>query len=217
MPVYWGVATSAYQIEGSTAADGRVPSIWDTFSGSAGKVAAARYHRWKEDIALMKELGVNAYRFSIAWPRAMAGKQGLAFYEKLVDTLLEAGIEPFATLYHWDLPQSLQDKGGWASRATCDAFAEYAQQPTIFYGDRINYWMTLNEPYITSIFGHLTGVHAPGIKDLKTAMAAAHHQLLAHGYAVKAIRKPNNKVGIALNLAPIIPEKHPIARCRQIF
>ena len=225
MKFFWGTATSAYQIEGSTTADGRVPSIWDTFcrqpgtilNSSSGDTADDHYNRWQTDIALMKELGVNAYRFSIAWPRAISGKQGLAFYEKLVDTLLEAEIEPFVTLYHWDLPQFLQDQGGWVNRATCKAFAQYVQTAYEVLGDRIKYWITLNEPYIASIYGHLVGSHAPGIKNFKTAMAAAHHQLLAHGYAVKVLRQSKHKIGISLNLAPIIPENTESEEAAQYF
>jgi beta-glucosidase len=198
----WGVATSAYQIEGAVAEDGRLPSIWDTFSHTAGKVAGGatgdvacdHYHRWRDDIALMKALGVDAYRFSIAWPRVVPGGHGpvnpagLCFYDRLVDALLEAGISPYPTLYHWDLPQALQDRGGWTARDTAECFAGYAATVTGALGDRVTNWATLNEPRCSAWIGHLEGRHAPGISDIRAAVAASYHLLLGHGLAAQAIR-----------------------------
>ena len=217
----WGAATASYQIEGGWQEDGRGESIWDRFAhtpgkvtnGDTGDVACDHYHRWRDDIALMRELGLHAYRFSIAWPRifpAGYGKlnpAGLDFYSRLTDGLLEAGIRPFATLYHWDLPQALQDRGGWPARVTAEAFAEYADAITRHLGDRIKNWVTLNEPWCSSILSHLYGEHAPGHRDLGEALAAAHHLLLAHGWAVPAIRRnsPGGQVGITLNLYPQVP------------
>ena len=211
----WGTATAAYQIEGGVTSDGRGPSIWDTFSHTPGKVqdnengdvSCDHYHRWPEDIALMRELGVNAYRFSIAWPRIIPqgrgtiNQKGLDYYDRLVDALLEAHITPFATLYHWDLPQALQDAGGWVERSTVDAFLTYVTVVTQRLGDRIPYWLTHNEPSIQGFHGHYYGVHAPGIQKLPQAMQAIHHLLLSHGYAVPIIRSSNKaaQVGIALN------------------
>jgi beta-glucosidase len=212
----WGAATAAYQIEGAWDADGKGESIWDRFShtpskianGDTGDIACDHYHRWREDIALMKEMGLHAYRFSIAWSRMLPegrGREnpsGLDFYSRLVDGLLEAGIVPFATLYHWDLPQALQDKGGWPTRATAAAFAEYADLASRRLGDRVKHWMTLNEPWVSAIIGHYEGRHAPGHADLEEALAAGHHLLLAHGRAVPIIRRnaPNAQVGIVLNV-----------------
>jgi beta-glucosidase len=212
----WGAATASYQIEGAYDEDGKGESIWDRFShtpgrisnGDTGDIACDHYHRWPEDIALMKELGLRAYRFSIAWPRLLPGgwgkanASGIDFYSRLVDGLLEAGIEPFVTLYHWDLPQRLQAQGGWPARATADAFAEFADLASRNLGDRVNAWMTLNEPQVAAIGGYLEGEHAPGHTDLGEALAAAHHLLLAHGWAVPAIRSnaPRAQVGIVLDL-----------------
>ncbi len=217
----WGTATAAYQIEGGVSSDGRGTSIWDTFSHITGKVhqnengdiACAHYHRWREDIALMRELGVNAYRFSIAWPRIIplghgaVNQPGLDFYDRLVDALLEAHITPFATLYHWDLPQPLQDAGGWVERSTIDAFLRYVEVVTQRLGDRVPYWLTHNEPSIQGFHGHYYGVHAPGIQRLPQAMQAIHHLLLSHGYAVPIIRAANQaaQVGIALNFVHCEP------------
>ena len=217
----WGAATASYQIEGAWNEDGKGESIWDRFShtpgkvanGDTGDVAADHYHRWREDVALMKEVGLRAYRFSIAWPRLLpegrgsVNPPGLDFYDQLVDGLLEAGIEPFVTLYHWDLPQALQDEGGWPIRATAEAFVEYADLASRRLGDRVKHWMTLNEPHISAILGYLEGWHAPGHSDLDEALAAAHHLLLAHGWAVPVIRRnsPDAQVGIALNLGSQIP------------
>ncbi|GAB2820132.1 GH1 family beta-glucosidase [Actinoallomurus bryophytorum] len=212
----WGVATAAYQIEGAVKEDGRSPSIWDTFSHTPGKidgddtgdVACDHYHRWPEDIALMKELGVDSYRFSIAWPRVVPGgdgpvnPDGLAFYDRLVDGLLEAGITPYPTLYHWDLPQVLQDRGGWASRETAEHFAAYASHVAAALGDRVTEWATLNEPLCSAWIGHLEGKMAPGLTDIAVAVPASYHLLLGHGLATQAIRAnaPHARVGIVNNL-----------------
>jgi beta-glucosidase len=217
----WGAATSSYQIEGAWHEDGKGESIWDRFShtpgrienGDTGDVACDHYHRWREDVALMQEIGLRAYRFSMAWPRLLpegrgrANQAGLDFYDRLVDGLLEAGIEPFVTLYHWDLPQVLHDQGGWPARATAEAFVEYADLASRTLGDRVTYWMTLNEPFVSAIIGYLEGRHAPGHSDLDEALAAAHHLLLAHGRAVPVIRRntPGAQVGIVLNLHPQTP------------
>ncbi|HWG15513.1 MAG TPA: GH1 family beta-glucosidase [Streptosporangiaceae bacterium] len=208
----WGVATSAYQIEGAVAEDGRSPSIWDTFSHTPGKVAGGdtgdvacdSYHRWPEDVGLMKELGVGAYRFSIAWPRIMPGgggpvnPAGLAYYDRLVDTLLAAGITPYPTLYHWDLPQALQDHGGWASRDTAHCLAEYASVVAGRLGDRVTNWVTLNEPRCAAWIGHLEGRHAPGLADIDVAVPVSFHLLLGHGLAAQAVRAaaPGARVGL---------------------
>jgi len=217
----WGAATASYQIEGAWDEDGKGESIWDRFShtpgkianGDTGDVACDHYHRWREDVALMKEIGLQAYRFSIAWPRLLPEGQGsvnqpgLDFYDQLVDGLLEAGIEPFVTLYHWDLPQALQDQGGWPARAAAEAFVEYADLASRTLGDRVRHWMTLNEPYVSAFVGYLEGRHAPGHSDLDEALAAAHHLLLAHGWAVPVIRhnSPDAQVGIAVNLSGQTP------------
>jgi beta-glucosidase len=208
----WGVATSAYQIEGAVAEDGRSPSIWDTFAHTPGKVAGGdtgdvacdSYHRWPEDVGLMKELGVGAYRFSIAWPRIMPGgggpvnPAGLAYYDRLVDTLLAAGITPYPTLYHWDLPQALQDRGGWASRDTAYCLAEYASVVAGRLGDRVTNWVTVNEPRCAAWIGHLEGRHAPGLADIDVAVPVSFHLLLGHGLATQAVRAaaPGARVGL---------------------
>jgi beta-glucosidase len=208
----WGVATSAYQIEGAVTEDGRGPSIWDTFSHTPGKVAGGdtgdvacdSYHRWPEDLGLMKELGVGAYRFSIAWPRIMPDGQGavnragLDYYDRLVDALLAAGITPYPTLYHWDLPQALQDRGGWADRATAARLADYATVVAGRLGDRVANWVTLNEPRCSAWIGHLEGRHAPGLADINIAVPVSFHLLLGHGLATQAIRAavPGARVGI---------------------
>lgn len=211
----WGAATSSYQIEGAWNEDGKGESIWDRFShspgrvrdGSTGDVACDHYHRWPEDIAVMKELGLDAYRFSIAWPRILpegrgrVNEAGLDFYSRLVDGLLEAGITPFPTLYHWDLPQALQDAGGWPARSTAEAFVEYAQVISARLGDRVKNWITHNEPWCVSFLSHEIGEHAPGLRDRAAAVRAAHHVLLSHGWAVPVIRanSPGSEVGITLN------------------
>ncbi|HEV7663771.1 MAG TPA: family 1 glycosylhydrolase, partial [Chloroflexota bacterium] len=215
----WGVSTAAYQIEGAAAEDGRGVSIWDTFShtpgkvlhGDTGDVACDHYHRWPADLDLLRHLGVGAYRFSIAWPRVLPNgtgtlnPAGLDWYDRLVDALLERGIQPWPTLYHWDLPQPLEDAGGWPVRATADAFAAYAEIVGRRLGDRVHAWGTLNEPWCSAFLGYLTGDHAPGRRDPKLALAAAHNLLLAHGQAVEVLRatSPKSRVGIVLNLTPV--------------
>jgi beta-glucosidase len=217
----FGTATAAYQIEGGHDADGKGPSIWDTFcrrpgaisTGETGDVACDHYHRWREDVALMRDLGVTAYRMSISWPRVVPegfgkpNEAGLAFYDKLIDALLENGIRPFVTLYHWDLPQALQDRGGWADPETALAFAAYASLVAKRLGDRVRDWMTLNEPEVSAFAGHWVGVHAPGIKDFPLAVLASQNLLIAHRAAAAAIRgaHPAAQVGIALNLSPCDP------------
>ena len=212
----WGTATASYQIEGAFDVGGRGVSIWDTFSKTPGKVvngdtgdqACDHFHRFNEDIAIMQDLGVKAYRFSIAWPRlfpqgdTVREERGFDFYNRLIDALIAAGIEPMVTLYHWDLPQALEDKGGWTNRATVDAFAHYAGACAEAFGDRINSWITLNEPWCTSWLGYSNGVHAPGVKDFSSAIAAAHHTALAHAAASRAIKKvcPDVQVGLTLNM-----------------
>ncbi|HEX6869993.1 MAG TPA: GH1 family beta-glucosidase [Micromonosporaceae bacterium] len=213
----WGVATAAYQIEGGATEGGRGPSIWDTFShsgdhiadGSTGDVACDHFHRYPEDVALMADLGVTAYRFSIAWPRIQPtgsgapNPDGLAFYDRLVDALLAAGIDPAATLYHWDLPQAIQDGGGWSSRDTAARFAEYAGHVAAALGDRVKLWLTLNEPAIHTIYGHFWGMHAPGEQRFDDIIPVVHHQLLGHGLAVAALRAHSAApVGIANNYSP---------------
>lgn len=218
----WGAATSAYQIEGAWNEDGKGPSIWDTFSHTPGNVAGNQTgdvacdhcHRWREDVELLRQLGVQLYRFSISWPRVLpegrgaVNPKGLEFYDRLVDALLEAGIQPFPTLYHWDLPQSLQDQGGWLNRDTVGAFAEYTGLMARRLGDRVRWWTTINEPHIVSYFGHFTGEHPPGMRDLVATLRAAHHLLLAHGEALPILRSGSmapGTVGIALNLLPVDP------------
>ncbi len=223
----WGAATAAYQIEGAWNEDGKGESIWDRFSHTPGKiegedtgdVACDHYHRWRDDVALMEELGLKAYRFSIAWPRILpAGRgkinaAGIDFYSQLVDALLEAGIEPYVTLYHWDLPQPLQDQGGWPARMIVDAFVEYTDVVSRALGDRVRNWITLNEPWVSAFVGYRDGRHAPGHTDLGEAIAASHHLLLAHGQAVPVIRDncPDADVGITLNLSPQEPASPSIA------
>ncbi len=217
----WGVATSAYQIEGATRAHGRGESIWDRYAsvpgniadGSDGSVACDHYHRWREDLALMSRLGVKSYRFSVAWARAMphgrgaVNQAGLDFYDALVDGLLEAGIRPFATLDHWDLPQRLQDTGGWPARGTADAFVAFAEAVSMRLGDRVKDWTTHNEPWCIATLGHELGMHAPGLRDPAAALRASHHLLLSHGWAVPVLRRnsPGARVGIVVNLAPAYP------------
>lgn len=217
----WGTATAAYQIEGAANEDGRGESIWDRFShipgnvwnNQNGDVACDHYHRYKEDVQILKEMGVKGYRFSISWPRVIpdgTGKinqKGVDFYNNLIDELLRQGIQPFVTLYHWDLPQALQDRGGWTNRDTTDYFAEYAQQMFKQYGDRVKHWITHNEPWCTSFLGHAIGVHAPGLKDFSAALLAAHNVLLSHGKAVEVFRQMglDGKIGITLNLTPSYP------------
>jgi beta-glucosidase len=217
----WGVATASYQIEGATTEDGRGRSIWDDFSetpgrivdGETGEVACDHYHRWADDIALMSSLGVSAYRLSVAWPRIQpAGRgpvnpAGLAFYDRLVDGLLEAGIQPWVTLYHWDLPSALESAGGWPERETAERFAEYAGTVGAALGDRVGHWITLNEPWCSAFLGYLSARHAPGRSEPAAAVAAAHHLQLGHGLAVQSLRAvvPQAQVGVTLNLYPVAP------------
>ena len=212
----WGTATASYQIEGAVDVDGRGPSIWDTFchrsgevwNGDTGDVACDHYHRMDEDLDLMKKLGVGSYRFSVAWPRVQpdgkgpANQAGLDFYRRLVDGLLARDIEPTLTLYHWDLPQPIEDEGGWCVRDTSERFGEYVDIVARALGDSVERWITLNEPWCSAWLGYGAGRHAPGIKDIGKAIAATHHLLLAHGNAVPILRSaiPGAKVGITLNL-----------------
>jgi beta-glucosidase len=214
----WGCATSAYQIEGASHADGRGESIWDRFcsvpghvrDGSSGAIACDHYHRWSDDLDLAAALGVRAYRFSIAWPRIFpngagaANAAGLGFYSRLVDGMLERGLEPWATLYHWDLPQALQERGGWNDAATVARYVEYADVVSRHLGDRIKHWITHNEPWCTAFVGHYEGTHAPGIRDWRTALQVCHHVLLSHGAAIPLLRAnvPRARVGISLSLHP---------------
>jgi beta-glucosidase len=218
----WGAATAAYQIEGAVGEDGRGSSIWDTFShtpgaierGENGDIATDHYHRWREDLALMVQLGLKAYRFSIAWPRILPQGQGsvnqagLDFYDRLVDALLAENIVPFITLYHWDLPQALQDiQGGWLHRDTAYRFSEYADVVTRRLGDRVSHWLTLNEPYISMEHGYVSGGHAPGLQGLANALPVIHHLLLGHGLAIEPIRANAKaaQIGIAYSLRQILP------------
>jgi beta-glucosidase len=212
----WGVTTSAYQIEGAEAVDGRGPSIWDTFSrrpgaianGDTGAIAADHHARFREDVALMARLGIRAYRFSISWPRIQPTgtgrplQAGLDFYRRLLDALHEAGIEPIPVLYHWDLPQALEDAGGWPARDTAFRFADYAGHVANALGTRATRWATLNEPWCSSFLGYSAGVHAPGRREPAAAIRAVHHLLLGHGLAAERIRAaaPASRVGIAVNL-----------------
>ncbi|WIN00836.1 GH1 family beta-glucosidase [Actinoplanes oblitus] len=217
----WGAATAAYQIEGAVAEDGRGASIWDTFTrrpgavadGTSGEVACDSYHRWRDDVDLLEKLGVDAYRFSVAWPRVLpaghgtVNRAGLDYYDRLVDALCERGIRPFVTLYHWDLPQALEDAGGWRVRDTADHFADYAAVVAGRLGDRVQDWITLNEPYVSSMVGYAEGRHAPGATEGHGALAAAHHLLVGHGGAVRALRaaRAGARIGITLNLSPAVP------------
>jgi beta-glucosidase len=194
----WGAATAAYQIEGAVSEDGRGPSIWDIFShtpgrtrdGDTGDVATDHYHRFADDVALMADLGLKSYRFSVSWPRVQPGgrgpanQRGLDFYRRLVDEVLAAGIEPWVTLYHWDLPDELEQAGGWPARGTAERFAEYAELTHAALGDRVRFWTTLNEPWCSAFLGYSAGEHAPGRHDPAAAVAATHHLLLGHGLAV---------------------------------
>jgi beta-glucosidase len=216
----WGVATAAYQIEGAVAEDGRGESVWDTFcrkpgairDGHTGDVADDHYHRWPEDVALMAGLGIGGYRFSFAWPRIQpAGSgspntAGLGFYDQLIDVLLDHGITPMPTLFHWDLPQPLEDAGGWLSRDTAYRFAEYAAVVAGRFADRVPLWITLNEPFVVTAFGYALGVHAPGRSLMLGALPTAHHQLLGHGLATEALRAAGaRQVAIANNYSPAWP------------
>ena len=214
----WGVSTAAYQIEGAVHEDGRGPSIWDTFvhvegrikNGDTGDVACDHYHRFAEDVGLMADLGIDTYRFSIGWPRVLptgsgpVNAAGLDFYDRLVDALLERGIRPMPTLFHWDLPQALQDAGGWMNRDTAYRFADYAAAAAARLGDRVKSWITLNEPIVHLSYGYAFGMHAPGEALMFDAMPVAHHQLLAHGLAVPVLRAGGaEEVLIANNCTPV--------------
>lgn len=218
----WGAATASYQIEGGAHDDGRGETIWDRFShtpgkvfnGDTGDVACDHYHRYLEDVQLMKEIGLKGYRFSIAWSRIFpegrgkVNQKGVDFYCRLVDSLLENGIEPAVTLYHWDLPQALQDLGGWGNRDTTDYYTEYASYMFQVLGDRVKKWMTFNEPWVSAFAGHYQGRHAPGLTDLALAVQVSHHLLLSHAKAVQAyhaVDRDGGKIGIVLNLYPIHP------------
>jgi beta-glucosidase len=217
----WGAATASYQIEGAVTQDGRGESVWDRFAATPGKVrngdtgavACDFYNRYRDDIGLMRELKLDAFRFSIAWPRVQpegrgpVNVPGLDFYDRLVDALLENDIEPFATLFHWDTPQALEDQGGWRNRATAEAFVEYAELVAARLGDRVKRWTTHNEPWVVSWIGHAYGLHAPGGTSEADAVAAGHHLLLSHGWAVDAIRRvvPGAQVGITLDAKPTYP------------
>ena len=216
----WGAATSAYQIEGAVHEDGRAPSMWDrfvavpgaTYQGQTGEIAADHYHRMGEDVALMAELNLSAYRFSLSWPRILpqgtgaVNERGLDFYDRLVDALLARGIRPLATLYHWDLPVALLDRGGWLVRDTAYAFADYAEVVARRLGDRVDWWLTQNEPWCSAYLGYAEGIHAPGLRDNQLAVIAGHHVLLAHGLSVPRLRahlSPQTQVGIALDFYPV--------------
>ncbi|MFF3444039.1 GH1 family beta-glucosidase [Streptosporangium sp. NPDC002721] len=215
----WGAASAAYQIEGAAREDGRGPSIWDTFSrtpgrvvsGHTGDVACDHYHRYSDDVELMRSLGLAAYRFSVAWPRIQpdgsgpVNPHGLDFYDRLVDSLLAAGIDPYVTLYHWDLPQALEDRGGWTARDTAYRFADYASAVHARLGDRVRTWTTLNEPWVAAFLGYGSGVHAPGRTDAGDAFRAAHHLLLAHGLGTRALREAGaRELALTLNLSPAV-------------
>ncbi|HLS26055.1 MAG TPA: GH1 family beta-glucosidase [Beutenbergiaceae bacterium] len=216
----FGAATASYQIEGAASADGRGVSIWDTFSrvpgkvrrGQNGDIAVDHYHRFAEDVEIMANLGLRSYRFSFAWPRVIPDgdgaiePRGIAFYRRLLETVRAAGITPVATLYHWDLPQPLQDRGGWANREIVDAFTRYAQIVHGEFGDLVDTWLTVNEPWCSAFLGYGSGVHAPGLTDPRAALRAAHHLLLAHGAAVRVMRRegPGHNYGVVPNLYGIV-------------
>ena len=230
----WGAAASAFQIEGATQEDGRGESIWDRFAatghvanGDTGDPACDHYHRWREDLDLMRSLGLQGYRFSLAWPRiqpdgrGLANAKGLDFYRRLVEGMLERGIRPLATLYHWDLPQALEDGGGWAARETAYRFAEYAELCFDALGDVVEDWITHNEPWVTSFLGYGTGVKAPGIRDWSAALAASHHALLSHGLVASAFRDAGRagRIGITLDLTvanAATGSEHDLAAARRL-
>jgi beta-glucosidase len=217
----WGASTASYQIEGAAQEDGRAPSIWDTFShtpgkvrdGHTGDVATDHYHRYRKDVALMAELGLDAYRFSTSWTRLFPqgrgrpNRAGRDFYDRLIDALLERGIAPWLCFYHWDLPQALQDKGGWTNRDIVHWFLDYAVYVAEQYGDRVKHFLMLNEPGVVALLGHLFGIHAPGLTDIGAYGAATHHQNLAQGVTIKALREMNTgwALGTVLNLQPVHP------------
>jgi beta-glucosidase len=217
----WGAATASYQIEGAARDDGRGPSIWDTFShtpgrvatGHTGDVACDHYHRYADDVRLMADLGLGVYRFSVSWPRVQpdgsgpTNTRGLDFYDQLVDRLLDAGIDPYVTLYHWDLPQTLEDQGGWPVRDTAYRFADYALAVHARLGDRVKTWTTLNEPWVSAFLGYGNGVHAPGRTEAADALRAAHHLSLAHGLSTAALRSAGaEEIALTLNLSPVIAQ-----------
>ncbi|MFJ9556533.1 GH1 family beta-glucosidase [Nocardiopsis sp. NPDC101807] len=219
-PFLWGVASSAFQIEGALAEDGRGASVWDTFARRPGAIrdghspaaACDHYRRWEEDVELLDRLGVNAYRFSIAWPRVVpqgrgaVNGAGLDFYDRLVDALLDRGVTPVPTLFHWDLPQALEEGGGWTSRDTAHAFAEYAAAAADRLGDRVGRWITLNEPVVHMAYGHAFGVHAPGrTLDVPDVLGVAHHLLLAHGLAARELRSRGLEALLTNNYSPVAP------------
>jgi len=228
----WGTATSSYQIEGAITEGNRGSSIWDTFANTPGKVkngdtgavAIDHFNRLEEDVTMMRDLGINGYRFSIAWPRLFPNDpnslehKGVDFYNKLIDLLIENDIEPIATLYHWDLPQYLEDDGGWANRATALAFETYAKACAENFGDRVTQWITLNEPWCTAFLGYYTGVHAPGKTNAELAIAAAHHTALAHGYGTRAIKKvwPEARVGLTVNMTTLHTDSDD-AETKEVF
>ena len=217
----WGAATASYQIEGGWDKHGKGESIWDRFShtpgkvnnGDTGDVANDHYRLWKKDIRLMKQIGLQAYRFSISWPRILpngrgkVNQKGLDFYDKLVDGLLKEEIKPFVTLYHWDLPQALQDEGGWEARSTVEAYIEYTEAVSKTLGDRVKNWITHNEPAVVAWIGNDSGEHAPGNTDLSKGIAVSHHLMLSHGWAVPVIRRnsQDSEVGITLNVGWRVP------------
>lgn len=229
----WGAATSAYQIEGAVSEGGRTFSIWDTFCRQSGKVfqghlgdqACQHYRRWEEDIKIMQDLGINSYRFSISWSRIFPdsskkiNQQGIDFYNRLIDKLLASGIQPFITMFHWDLPQYIQDAGGWTTRDTCELFKDYAYVLVQSYADRVHFWTTLNEPSVVAFLGYFWGVHAPGERNPEKALAVCHHLLLAHGMAVQAIRSHFNvTLGITLNMSPVFPvDPHSLLDCQAAY
>lgn len=217
----WGASTSAYQIEGAWDAGGKGPSIWDTFthtpgkvaSGHTGDVACDHYHRWAEDVAILRELGVGAYRFSVSWPRVLPtgsgaiNRSGLDFYDRLVDALLDASIDPWVCLYHWDLPQALQDRGGWQDRDVVERFGDYSDVVLERIGDRVSHVAMVNEPSVAAMVGHLFGIHAPGLTDLQAYAAATHHLNLATGVGVERARSMcDAEVGTILSLPPVHPK-----------
>ena len=231
----WGAATAAYQIEGAVSEDGRRPSIWDTFArtpgnvfqGHTGDVACDHYHRYSDDVGLMAKLGLGTYRFSVAWPRIKpdgtgpVNPRGLDFYDKLVDELLGAGIDPMVTLYHWDLPQALEDLGGWTRRSTAYAFADLAAATVARLGDRVRSWTTLNEPWCAAFLGYASGEHAPGRREPRASFEAVHHLLLGHGLAAQALRAGGAaEVSVTLNPTQVRPadpaDQHDLAAARLI-
>ena len=231
----WGAGTAAFQVEGATRVDGRSESIWDRFAagvgnvadGDTGEPACEHYYRWREDLDLMRDLGLQGYRFSVAWPRVQpdgrgaVNQKGLDFYRRLAEGLRERGIVPFATLYHWDLPQALQDEGGWAERDVVERYVEYAGLVLDGLDGLVEDWVTHNEPWVTSILGYATGVKAPGLRDWASGLRAAHHALLAHGVVVREFREAGRpgRIGITVNLTvarPATPSEEDVAAARRL-